>query len=78
MIMENIIEERVESDGKLRRKYIYKFDNNANLTNEKENIYFQKDKEESEKFYKYDKKGNKIQSKKFFSSGGYPLIKTYK
>lgn len=74
----NIIEESIESGGKLRRQYIYKFDNKGNLTIEKEYIYFQKDKEESEKFYKYDKKGNKIQSKEFFSSGGYPLIKTYK
>lgn len=74
----NMIEKSFESDGKLRRQYIYKFDNKGNLTVEKEYIYFQKDKEESEKFYKYDKKGNKIQSKKFFSSGGYPLIKTYK
>lgn len=74
----NMIEKCFESDGKLRRQYIYKFDNKGNLTVEKEYIYFQKDKEESENFYKYDKKGNKIQSKKFFSSGGYPLIKTYK
>lgn len=74
----NMIEKSFESGGKLRRLYIYEFDHKGNLTIEKEYIYFQKDKEESEKFYKYDKKGNKIQSKKFFSSGGYPLIKTYK
>lgn len=75
----NMIEKSFESGGKLRRKYIYKFDNNGNLTNEKEYMYFQqKDKVESTKFSKYDKKGNKIESKEFFSSGGHPLIKTYK
>lgn len=74
----NMIEKSFESGGKLRRQYIYKFDNKGNLTIEKEYIYFQKDKEESEKFYKYDKKGKMIESNEFFSSGGYPLIKTYK
>lgn len=74
----NIIEKSIESDGKLRRKYIYKFNNNGNLTIEKEHMYFQKDKVESMKFTKYDKKGNKIESREFSSFGGHPLKKTYK
>lgn len=73
----NMIEKSFESGGKLRRQYIYKFDNKGNLTVEKEYIYFQKNKEESRKFYKY-KKGKKIESNEFFSSGGHPLRKTYK
>ena len=73
----NIIEESIESGGKLRRQYIYEFNNKGNLTSESKYIYFPKDKEGSRKFYKY-KKGKKIESNEFFSSGGHPLRKTYK
>lgn len=74
----NMIEKSFVSGGKLRRQYIYEFNNNVNLTIENEDIYFQKDKVGRKKFYKYDKKGKMIESNEFFSSGGHPLRKTYK